>query len=78
MMLLSRSRSTDLPVFSTAAVLALAGAVVDLAQRPGRLLPLCVLLGRLALDEALADQRLRADHAVRVGAEVLVARGRRS
>ena len=54
-------------------VLALARALVDLLQRRRRGGVDGALLGRLALDEPLADQRLRAHLAARVGAEVLVA-----
>ena len=54
-------------------VLALALALVDLLQRRRRGGVDGALLGRRALDELLADQRLRADLAARVGAEVLVA-----
>ena len=54
-------------------VLALALALVDLLQRRRRGRVDGALLGRRALDELLADQRLRADLAARVGAEVLVA-----
>ncbi len=54
-------------------VLALALAVLDLLQLRGRLRGGLSRLRRLALDELLADQRLRADHALGVAAEVLVA-----
>ena len=55
-------------------VLALALAALDLAQRRRRLGVDGALLRRRALDELLADQRLRADLAAGVGAEVLVRR----
>ena len=64
MMLLSRSRSTDCSrVLDRQQVLALARAVLDPAQRARRLGVDRALLRRLALDELLADQRLRADRA---------------
>jgi hypothetical protein len=46
-------------------------ALGDLAQRRRRLLALRARLRRRALDVLLADERLRADRALRVGAEVL-------
>ena len=54
-------------------VLALAGAVLDLAQLRRRLGVRGARLRGLALHEALADQVLRAHDAARVAAEVLVA-----
>ena len=55
-------------------VLALARALVDLAQRRRRLLAGRARCVGSHSTKLLADQRLRPDHAVRVGAEVLVAR----
>ena len=74
MTLLIRSRSTAFVVLrDRQQVLALALALVDLLQRRRRGGVDGARLGRRALDELLADQRLRADRAVRVGAEVLEA-----
>ena len=80
MMLLTRSRSTALPLFSSGS---------RYWPSPGSPSGICSSGGGagvpgargsvgLALDELLADQRLRADQARRVVAEVLEARGRRS
>ena len=55
-------------------VLALARAVVDPPQRARGLHAGPAALCRLALHEALADQRLRPHGAARVGPEVLIAR----
>ncbi len=73
-MLLTRSMSTGREVcVDGQQVLALALAVLDLLQRRSRLGPGGPRLRRRALDELLADQRLRADRAGRVLAEVLEA-----
>ena len=74
MMSLSRSRSTVFDVFSTGSrYWPSPGPVLDLAQRARRLRPDAARPRRVALDEPLADQRLRPHDAARVGAEVLVA-----
>ena len=69
-MLLIRSRSTGVPCcVDRQQVLALARPGVDLAQLRRRGAARRARLRRRALDELLADQRLRADRAVRVLAE---------
>ena len=75
MMLLSRSRSTDCSVFSTGSRYWPSPGPSSIRRSgPGASASTARLRRRLALDELLADQRLRADRALRVGAEVLVAR----
>ena len=75
MMLLSRSRSTERSVFSTGSRRWPSPGPSSISRSsPGASAPTRALLRRLALDELLADQRLRPDDALRVGAEVLVAR----
>ena len=75
MMLLIRSRSTVCIVLvDRQQVLALARPALDPPQRRRRRGVRRAQLRRLALDEALADQLLRAHEAGRVAPEVLVGR----
>ena len=74
MMLLIRSRSTARLVFCTGSRRSPSpGPVLDLLELGRRLVARALGARRRALHEALADQRLRADLALRVAAEVLVA-----
>ena len=73
-MLPIRSRSTALPLFSTGSRYWPSPSPSSICSSfGGASSPAARTCGRLALDEALADQRLRAHDAARVAAEVLVA-----